>query len=74
MLGKTASCQRSVHGPRSMLHGPHAEIVFSPCDILFCFVFEDRVSLCSPGCFGTQSVDQAGLKLTEIPLPPKCWD
>jgi hypothetical protein len=25
----------------------------------------DRVSLCSPGCLGTSSVDQAGLKLTE---------
>jgi hypothetical protein len=35
-----------------------------------------RVSLCSPGCPGTHSVDQAGLELTEIylPLPPKCWD
>jgi hypothetical protein len=26
-------------------------------------VFQDRVSLCSPGCPGTHSVDQAGLKL-----------
>jgi hypothetical protein len=34
------------------------------------------VSLCSPGCSGTHSVDQAGLELTEIHLPlhPKCWD
>jgi hypothetical protein len=32
---------------------------------LFCFVlFRDRVSLCSPGCPGTHSVDQAGLELT----------
>jgi hypothetical protein len=39
------------------------------------FGFQDRVSLCSPGCPGTHSVDQAGLKLTEIllPLPPECW-
>ena len=31
---------------------------------LFCvyFVFRDRVSLCSPGCPETHSVDQAGLK------------
>jgi hypothetical protein len=28
---------------------------------LFCFVFRDRDSLCSPGCPGTHSVDQAGL-------------
>jgi hypothetical protein len=26
-------------------------------------VFRDRVSLCSPGCPGTHSVDQAGLEL-----------
>jgi hypothetical protein len=43
----------------------------------FClFVFQDRVSLCIPGCLGTHYVDQAGLELTEIflPLPPKCWN
>jgi hypothetical protein len=27
------------------------------------FVFQDRVSLCSHGCPGTHSVDQAGLEL-----------
>jgi hypothetical protein len=37
--------------------------------------FRDRVSLCSPGCPGTHSVDQAGLELRNgLPLPPKCWD
>jgi hypothetical protein len=32
--------------------------------------------LCSPGCPRTSSMDQAGLKLTEIclPLPPEYWD
>jgi hypothetical protein len=30
-------------------------------------VFRDRVSLCSPGCPGTHSVDQAGLKLRNPP-------
>jgi hypothetical protein len=34
--------------------------------VLFCF-FPDRASLCSPGCSGTHSVDQAGLKLR---IPP----
>jgi hypothetical protein len=34
--------------------------------VLFCF-FRDRVSLCSPGCPGTHSVDQAGLKLRNPP-------
>jgi hypothetical protein len=38
------------------------------CFVLFCFVlFSDRVSLCSPGCSGTHSVDQAGLKLRNLP-------
>ena len=34
--------------------------------VLFCF-FRDRVSLCSPGCPGTHSVDQAGLELRNLP-------
>jgi hypothetical protein len=34
--------------------------------VLFCF-FQDRVSLYSPGCPGTHSVDQAGLKLRNPP-------
>ena len=43
--------------------------------LFVCFVFRDRVSLCSPGCPRTYSVDQAGPKLTEIhlSLPPECW-
>jgi hypothetical protein len=38
---------------------------------LFCFVFvvvfQDRVSLYIPGCPGTHFVDQAGLKLRNMP-------
>jgi hypothetical protein len=34
---------------------------------LFIYVFRDRVSLCSPGCPGTHSVDQAGLELRNSP-------
>jgi hypothetical protein len=39
-------------------------------------VFRGRVSLCSPNCPETCSIDQAALKLTVIllPLPPKCWN
>jgi hypothetical protein len=33
---------------------------------LFLF-FQDRVSLCIPGCPGTHSVDQAGLELRNLP-------
>jgi hypothetical protein len=41
--------------------------------MVFCFgvfvvvVFRDRGSLCSPGCPGTHSVDQDGLKLRNPP-------
>jgi hypothetical protein len=31
------------------------------------FIFQDRVSLYGPGCPGTSSVDQAGLKLRNLP-------
>jgi hypothetical protein len=34
---------------------------------LFCFSKTWRVSLCSPGCPGTHSVDQAGLELRNPP-------
>jgi hypothetical protein len=42
-------------------------VLFFVC--LFCFVlfFQDRVSLCSPGCPGTHSVDQAGLEFRDLP-------
>jgi hypothetical protein len=41
--------------------------VFFAVVVLFClFVFRDRVSLCSPGCSGTHSVDQAGLELRQV--------
>ena len=33
---------------------------------LYFLVFRDRVSLCSPGRPGTQSVDQAGLELRNL--------
>jgi hypothetical protein len=33
----------------------------------FLLVFRDRVSLCSPGCPGTHSVDETGLKLRNPP-------
>jgi hypothetical protein len=41
----------------------------------FClFVYFETVSMCSPGCPATHSVDQAGLELreTNLPLPPEC--
>jgi hypothetical protein len=41
--------------------------VFVFCFVLFCFVFQDRVSLYIPGCPGTHSVEQAGLELRNLP-------
>jgi hypothetical protein len=35
--------------------------------LFYFFVFRDRVSLFSPGCPGTHSVDQAGLELRNLP-------
>jgi hypothetical protein len=35
--------------------------------LFVCLFFQDRVSLYSPGCPGTHFVDQAGLKLRNLP-------
>jgi hypothetical protein len=40
------------------------ETMFLVCFVL---VFRDRVSLCSSGCPGTHSIDQAGLELRNPP-------
>lgn len=56
--------------------------VFSLGFLFVClFVYQDRVSLCSLGCPGTQSVDQADRKLRDPPaaaslVPEDCmfWD
>ena len=37
------------------------------CFFVFFLVLRDRVSLCSPGCPGTHSVDHAGLELRNPP-------
>ena len=37
------------------------------CLSFFFLVFQDRVSLCSPGCPGTHFVDQANLELRNLP-------
>ena len=41
----------------------------------FIFLFLETGFLCIFGCSGTHSVDQIGLRLTEIhlSLPPECW-
>jgi hypothetical protein len=54
--------------------GKQPTITPQPCffllfPVLFfvCLFFRDRVSLCSSGCPGTHSVDQAGLELRNLP-------
>jgi hypothetical protein len=49
----------------SQVLGPKACVTMH--DKIFFLVFRDRVSLCSPGCPGTHSVDQAGLELRNLP-------
>jgi hypothetical protein len=48
-----------------LARGPVRTVIF----FLFClfFVFRDKISLCSPGCPGTHSVDQAGPELRNPP-------
>jgi hypothetical protein len=41
--------------------------LFVFCFLFFCFFSSGRVSLYSPGCPETHSVDQAGLKLRNPP-------
>jgi hypothetical protein len=54
----------------------HFFFFFFGVAIFLLLLFQDRLSLCSPGCPGTHSVNQAGLELAEthLPLPPECWD
>jgi hypothetical protein len=42
-------------------------LVFVVVVVVFVFAFRVRVSLCSLGCPGTHSVDQAGLELRNLP-------
>jgi hypothetical protein len=52
------------------MENPHTQVCDRYVSFLFVcliFDFQDRVSLCSPDCPGTHSVDQAGLKLRNLP-------
>jgi hypothetical protein len=42
-------------------------LIFVGFFFFFVFAFRDRVSLCSLGCPGIHSVDQAGLELRNLP-------
>jgi hypothetical protein len=50
-------------------------VVVADFFVFWFLVFQDKVSLYSPGCPGTHFVDQVASN-SEIclPLPPKCWD
>jgi hypothetical protein len=53
--------------PLLVLKFPVHSFFFLIIIYLFILVFRDRVSLYSPGCLGTHSVDQAGLELRNPP-------
>jgi hypothetical protein len=75
-LGKTPrnTSQRNLHSPNPWGFCGHclislcSEHIFCLFVCLFvCLFFQDRISLCSSGCPGTHSVDQAGLELRNLP-------
>jgi hypothetical protein len=68
---KNKKTKTKIHSPRKYVkyqEMPRSIVSLYLFIVLFCFVlfFRDRVSLCSPGCPGTHSVDQAGLELRNL--------
>ena len=72
--------QGGVCGPRTRARR-QSEVMAHSTLVLWCslppplslsLVFRDRVSLCSPGCPETHSVDQAGLELKDQPALVSC--
>jgi hypothetical protein len=53
--------------PSSVSQVPKRDLRKKLRALFFFLVFQDRVSLCSLGCPGTHSVDQAGLELRNPP-------
>ena len=54
---------------RLLAHSLARSLACSLTRLLACSLFVlDRVSLCSPGCLGTHSVDQTGLELRDPPV------
>jgi hypothetical protein len=58
-LGTTCMWGTDKHAGKAPIH----------INLLFVFVFQDRVSLCSFDYPGTHSVDQTGLELRDLPAP-----
>ena len=60
-----------IRAKHCMIDHPIASTIYMCFQILkscFCFCFFwDRISLCSLGCSGTHSVDQAGLEFSNLP-------
>jgi hypothetical protein len=53
----------------------HKAVLWEFAGMFVCLFVCRQGFLLSPGCPGVHSVNQAGLKLAEIPmpLPPECW-
>jgi hypothetical protein len=61
-------CRMSKKPPLSAGIGENFYFIICLFVCLFiCLEFWNQVSLCSPDCPGAQSVDQAGLKLRDLP-------
>jgi hypothetical protein len=66
-----------IWGNYPYLHDLHAKILIMVLFFFFCFclVFQDRVSLCSPGYPGlTLWTRLASNPEIHLPLPPESWD
>jgi hypothetical protein len=63
-----------LRGKKKIVQETHTQMLVV-CLFVFVFVcfFPDRVSLCSPRCHGTHSVDQAGLELKNPPAGLVRW-
>jgi hypothetical protein len=76
-LSPGKGCANHIQLPLSMLvlEDVRSQVPAPTLFVVVVVVSRDRVSLYSPGCPGTHSVDQAGLELRiHLCLPPKCWD
>jgi hypothetical protein len=68
MYSKLTVLPASTHGPLPGTFSFLSFFFFFFFLFFLFFVFQDRVSLCSPGCPGTHSVDQADLELKNPPV------
>jgi hypothetical protein len=67
-LGENGGFEKGHRGDWREERKKGRDIILFQLKTFFLVFFQDRVSLCSPGCPGTHSVDQAGLELRNPPV------